>query len=545
MTREKVPRRAGKRDAGADRLATYRAKRDFGATPEPAGTPGDAGASRFVVQRHRARRLHYDLRLEIDGVLASWAVPKGPTLDPKARQLAVHVEDHPIEYFDFEGIIPDGEYGGGDVIVWDWGTWQPAKTTDPAPAIERGELHFDLRGEKLTGRFALVRKDGARDVGRDDREQWLLVHKNDDHAEPGWDPEDLPRSVKSGRTNDEVAAEPDAYWRGDAPAAEAAVRLRSPGYEAVTESELAALDELGRAGTWRVAGRDLKLTNLDKVLFPGRGAEDAVTKRDLVRYHALIAPFMLPYLEGRPINTHRYPDGVGKPGFWHKEIPDHAPDWITRWHNTEADEDETRCYAVIDSVATLVWMANFGAIELHPWTSRLPEVRRPSWALVDIDPGERTDFDDVLVLARLYRTALEHLKLAGMPKATGQRGIQIWIPIRAGYTFTDTREWVHTLSRTVGRVVPELVSWEWQKDRRKGLARLDYTQNAINKTLVAPFSARPAPGAPVSVPITWDELDDPDLAPDRWTVRTVVDRVREAGDPLAPLIGRAQTLPTL
>ncbi|MFZ0873617.1 MAG: DNA polymerase ligase N-terminal domain-containing protein, partial [Pseudonocardiaceae bacterium] len=154
----------GVRDASSDqqeRLHSYRAKRDFSVTAEPAGSAAREGQSRFVVQRHRARRLHYDLRLEVNGVLVSWAVPKGPTLDPKARQLAVHVEDHPIEYFDFEGIIPKGEYGGGDVIVWDWGTWQPAETDDPARAIERGELHFDLHGEKLAGRFVLIRRDEA------------------------------------------------------------------------------------------------------------------------------------------------------------------------------------------------------------------------------------------------------------------------------------------------------------------------------------------------------------------------------------------------
>jgi len=132
-----------------------------------------------------------------------------------------------------------------------------------------------------------------------------------------------------------------------------------------------------------------------------------------------------------------------------------------------------------------------------------------------------------------------------MPKVTGKRGIQIWVPVRPGYRFADTRVWVEKVSKAVGRTLPDLVSWEWQKDRRRGLARLDYTQNAINKTLVAPFSPRPAPGAPVSVPIQWEELDDPELRPDRWTIRTVVDRVREVGDPLAPLIGRPQELPPL
>src|SRR3546814_1429882 len=130
-----------------ERLERDRSMRGFDVTPEPSGSepPADAG-NRFVVQRHRARRLHYDVRLEMGGVLVSWAVPKGPTLDPKARRLAVHVEDHPLDYFDFEGVIPAGEYGGGDVIVWDWGTWTPAKGDDPLEAVAAGELHADLAG---------------------------------------------------------------------------------------------------------------------------------------------------------------------------------------------------------------------------------------------------------------------------------------------------------------------------------------------------------------------------------------------------------------
>ena len=205
-------------------LDEYRRRRDFSRTPEPSGDAGGAADRdpRFVVQRHRARRLHYDLRLEVGGVLVSWAVPKGPTLDPKVRRAAFHVEDHPLEYIDFEGIIPAGGYGGGDVIVWDAGTWRPSEEfADAGRALAGGELHLDIFGEKLRGRFVLIRtgKDG-------DRDRWLLLHKRDEFARGGWDPEQHPRSVLSGRTNDEVKADPDHLWRSDRPAASAAVPLK-------------------------------------------------------------------------------------------------------------------------------------------------------------------------------------------------------------------------------------------------------------------------------------------------------------------------------
>jgi bifunctional non-homologous end joining protein LigD len=163
-------------------------------------------------------------------------------------------------------------------------------------------------------------------------------------------------------------------------------------------------------------------------------------------------------------------------------------------------------------------------------------------ALIDLDPGSDTTWKDLLVLARLHRTALEHLGVRARAKVTGRRGIQIWIPITRGPAFDETRAWVEQLSKSVGAVVPELVSWKWHVRERGGLARLDYTQNAINRTLVAPYSARPAPGAPVSAPIEWDELDDRTLRPDRFTIRTVLARLAERGDLFADVLRGGQQL---
>jgi bifunctional non-homologous end joining protein LigD len=515
--------------AANEKLAAYRHKRDFSRTPEPSGDQQpDGDQRRFVVQRHRARRLHYDFRLEIGGVLVSWAVPRGLTLDPKVRRAAFHVEDHPMEYFDFEGVIPKGEYGGGDVIVWDVGTW----TLDKG-SVDGGELHFDLYGEKLRGRFVLVRtKPGP-------KEEWLLLHKKDDYAVAGWNPEDYPRSVLSGRTNDDVKADPDRMWRSDLPVERAAVTLKAP---PITDEELAELDQLKDNGTWEVFGRKLKVTNLDKVLFPGK---TPVTKREFLRYSAQIAPTVVPYLQQRPMNLHRFPNGAQAKGFWHKQLPDHAPDWLPRWENPGADPGESHTYLVVDEPAALVWAANFGGVEWHAWTSRIDHPDDPTYALIDLDPGETTDWQDLLVLARVHRDALAHLKVSGCAKVTGRRGIQIWIPIAPGPSFDETRTWVRHLSEAVGAVLPELVSFKWQRESRRGLARLDYTQNAINKTLVAPYSPRAAAEAPVSAPISWDELDDPGLRPDGFTIRSLPERLAAKGDLFREALQFTQRLPPL
>jgi bifunctional non-homologous end joining protein LigD len=548
-----VPRGGGGNRSGGSRrqrpaerepLGRYQSKRDFTRTPEPAGaTPPapDGGPRRFAVQRHRARRRHYDLRFEIDGVLVSWAVPNGPTLDPTVKRLAVHVEDHPIEYLYFEGVIPRGEYGGGDVIVWDTGIWEPHGTDDPAAAVAAGELHADVYGSKLRGRLVLIR----RGRGGEDSDQWLLLHKDDEYAVRGWNPEDYPKSVLSGRTNEEVRADPERMWRSDLPPAEASITLRPPVIPGPDDQELAALEDLGGTGWWEAFGRRLRLTNLDKELFPGRDGEPPVTKRELISYTARIAPVVLPYLAGRPLNMHRFPGGADEPGFWQKQLPEHAPDWIPRWHDPDAERGKTTTYLVADEPAALVWAVNFGAMEWHPWTSLAAHRDSPTYALIDIDPGEATPWDDVLVLARLHRTALEHLGVRAAAKLTGRRGIHIWIPVADGLSFHDTRTWTAQLSKAIGAVVPELVSWKWDRGDRGGRARLDYTQNVHHKTLVAPYSPRAAAGAAVSAPIGWDELDDPSLRPDSFTIRSEPGRVAERGDLFRTVLDRSQQLPPI
>jgi len=198
------------RARGDDPLADYKAKRDFGKTPEPGPKRARKGGNRFVIQKHAARRTHFDFRLEHDGVLKSWAVTRGPSLDPSQKRLAVRTEDHPLDYGGFEGVIPKGEYGGGPVMIWDEGTWEPLG--DPDTGLAKGDLKFRLHGKRLHGDFVLVRMKKDRRGGK--RENWLLIKKRDAYSGDGAEPtETYDTSVKTGRTMDEIATGADsAVW---------------------------------------------------------------------------------------------------------------------------------------------------------------------------------------------------------------------------------------------------------------------------------------------------------------------------------------------
>ena len=197
------------RPGSRDLLATYKAKRDFGKTPEPKAKRERAKGNSFVIQKHAARRTHFDFRLEHDGVLKSWAVTKGPSLDPHEKRLAVRTEDHPLEYGGFEGVIPKGEYGGGPVMIWDEGTWEPIG--DPDEGLAKGDLKFRLHGHRLNGDYVLVRMKKDRTGGK--RENWLLIKKRDDYAGDGSEPtQDFDTSVKSGRSMDQILTGDSAIW---------------------------------------------------------------------------------------------------------------------------------------------------------------------------------------------------------------------------------------------------------------------------------------------------------------------------------------------
>jgi len=888
-------------------LSEYQRKRDFSKTSEPKGAPDASGGNRFVVQKHWATRLHYDFRLEMEGVLVSWAIPKGPTLNPAERRLAAHVEDHPVSYYDFEGTIPKGEYGGGTVMVWDWGTYALEEST-PAESLRRGEVKFRLNGVRLTGRYALVRTRSDKD--------WLLIKKKDEAADPSFDIQHFDTSVKTGRTKEEIEQGQDAVWssrrdagggglinlanaekgpmprtlepmkaqlvdaafdddrwlfevkwdgirlvsfidngkvslqtragrivddeypqlqavsrlvnakqavldgeivaldeegrpsfqllqnRGKEPhpmqyvvfdivyldgqrlfrvpledrkrllrdivrdsdllkysehvlgegkaffkaaqqkqlegivaklrdspyqpgmrssawlkikavrqqevviggfteprggrrhfgalivgvyedgkfvyaghvgggfdersleslaklmkplivktspfsgepprgnekptwvrpklvaevkfaewtrdgvmrqpvflglrddvdprevrrelphdadremaqakraptargkrqqvahktstrvarsrvsapskatatdipdtplskaAAQIAKKLRTD-IRGATASELEALDAIKTEGNWEVGGRIVHLTNLHKLLFP----EDRYSKRDLIRYYVQVAPVMIPYYKDRPLSMNPHPDGIHGKSYWVKDKPDYAPEWIPTFRYQ--DQKGLKDWILIEEVATLAWLANHAVIDMHPWYSRVDKPEYPDWSVIDLDPAEGATFKDVVAVAKVMKSALDHLELTGVLKTTGQSGLHIYIPIERRYTLEESRGFVAKLAHMIAELMPEKVTEVWEVKRRTGKIRIDYTQNVINKTLAGPYSVRPALRAPVSAPIAWRELDDPRLRPDKWTIKTLGDRLLEVGDLFHDALTLHQRLPAL
>src|SRR3954470_2726959 len=230
---------AGSTRSARAQLAEYRKKRDFSRTREPSGekevAPTRAGRLRFVIQKHAASHLHFDLRLELDGVMKSWAVPKGPSLDPSVKRLAMQVEDHPIDYNTFEGTIPKGEYGGGTVMLWDRGTYSSDIASSPdeeedaiREGLKRGDLKITFHGERLHGSFALIRMKFARD-GSSSKPQWLLIKHRDEFAAQEDVVADNMTSVDSGRTMEEIASGKSRVWRSNRePKKSVAVSQRKP-----------------------------------------------------------------------------------------------------------------------------------------------------------------------------------------------------------------------------------------------------------------------------------------------------------------------------
>ncbi len=794
-------------------LAEYRRKRDFSRTPEPKGRgPKKRAAARYVVHRHHATRLHWDVRLEMRGILASWAVPQGPPLEAGKRRLAVHTEDHPIEYLTFHGVIPDG-YGAGTMTIWDTGTYEVVEDKRDREG-EESEYKIRFHGERLTGEYVLVKT--RQNEGRD----WLMILHGEpppDHAldrkispmlaisseepfdsddftfEPKWDGVRTLAFVDGGVVRlqtrnllDCTAQYPEAHGIAEA---------LTGAYQAIVDGEIVALDERGvpsfqrlqsrmhvqdegkirtlrrttpvyyevfdllwadgqdltrlplrerqrrlalavtpmghvrrhegfvgegralfsaaqqqglegivakrldspyvegRSAAWvkikaqrtmecviggwtegkggrakdlgalllgvhrdgkldpvghvgtgfdartlkdllamlreresptmpfsrkprtndvahwcvpelvcevrytditsegylrqpaylglrsdvdpreatgearlfsaetaqreaareartgparpakpservpavlTVDGRRIKLSNLDKVLWP----EDGYTKADLIRYYVDVAPYLIPWVRDRPLTLKPFPDGIHGPSYYRKDKPQFTPPWIASWRDPEEEEND---YLLCNDLPSLVWMANYTAIEIHPRLARVDQPDRPDFVMIDLDPAEGSTWEEVREVALVVRGILEEMDLEGFPKTTGSRGIHVLVPVARRYSFDETRAFAERVGIAARERVPKLVTLEFTKARRRGVY-VDYLQNTRGKSTAGPYSVRPKPRAPVSAPLAWDEI--PALGrPDAFTIANMRDRLAQKGDLLGPSLSLAQRLP--
>lgn len=511
-TRALAPSRAKPVTPVAQRLVNYRAKRHFGVTPEPKGatTAAPKESLSFVIQKHAARQLHYDFRLELDGVLLSWSVPKGPSLRPGDRRLAVRTEDHPLEYADFEGIIPKGEYGGGTVIVWDRGTWTP--DGDARAGMRKGKLTFTLQGEKLRGRFHLARTklDSAK------RENWLLFKGKDENARVGSDiVSEQPESTISGRTVEQVAATPDRIWHSNRPANEQGsaptVSQRSKPSEPVARTpDLAAL--VKRLPV------DFGLTNLDKVLY----ADQKVRKAELIAYFASVASHMLPHVADRPLTLVRCPQGTGHKCFFQKHAYAGVPPVVLRVPIRE--EEHVEEYMAVRDLEGLVALAQLGALEVHTWVCHTTDVEHPDQFVFDIDPDEALHWDRVVEAAFDTKRQLEKYGLASFVKTTGGKGLHVVAPVEPGLNWEQHKNFSRAIAEAIARENPQQYLTTMRKALRKGKIFLDYLRNGRGATAVAPYSTRARPGANVATPLTWQELEH-GVDPKSFNVFNVIDRL--------------------
>jgi bifunctional non-homologous end joining protein LigD len=791
-------------------LAEYNQKRRFSDTPEPKGKLRKSGKKlEFVIQKHHATRLHYDFRLELDGVLKSWAVPKGPSLNPGDKRLAMMVEDHPYEYRKFEGTIPEGNYGAGSVIIWDRGWYELDRQEDSWPAtlrdgLDKGELKFILHGEKLNGSFALIKTPhmGAK--------AWLLIKHRDKYASEK-DVTKLDKSVISGQPvdpepdsaedaakapksklptkvkpmlatlTDEAFDDPDwiyeikwdgyraiGTWDGQTaelysrngldfsqkypPVFEALRQLKKP---AVIDGEVVVLDKDGKSrfellqnygndggqlvyyvfdllwldghdvtdlplaerkkllksivpkslqirysdhiedhGTaffksaqkaklegimakdkhslyrpgvrtdqwlkikthlrqeaiicgfteprgsrqhigalilgvhkrgklkyvghasagsnaaklkelrqnleklevanspfsekirpnapvhwvrpkllaevsfseWTKDGlmrqpifkglrtdkdpkeviveksksikaghsniSKLELSHLDKVFWPEKG----YTKGDLVNYYRGISEVMLPYIKDRPHNLLRQPNGYKGKSFFRKDMGDLPPEWVKTVSIYSESNEKDINYMVCDSVDSLLYMVQLGSIEINPWNSRVKNLTKPDWVVIDLDP-EDVPFNQVVEVANIVRLVTEELSIPTYPKTSGKTGIHIYMPLAAKYDYDQAKKFGEILAHLVHRRTDNITSLERSPAKRQKKIYLDFLQNREGQTLAAPYSVRPTKDATVSTPLKWEELNSR-LKPTMFTIKNMQKRLDKVGDLWQPVIGK-------
>ncbi|TRO64115.1 DNA ligase D [Christiangramia sabulilitoris] len=783
-------------------LDEYIKKRNFSDTPEPGGDYDKSDKHRFVFQRHRASRLHYDLRLEMEGVLKSWAVPKGPSMNPGDKRLAVQTEDHPIKYLTFEGVIPKGNYGAGKMKIWDSGTFRSAISEKSlSQQYKEGNLKLLFRGEKVKGEFALLKTERE-----GQQNHWLLIKKKDTYStDLLYDAEDYrgditeenridpkvkkldPRAVIKpmlATTAKKIFNHPDwiyeLKWDGyrmiahienskvsltsrngisyDSRFPDLVRDLQSIPHEVILDGEVVALNEkglpafqelqnysessgyelkyyvfdmlylnghsmldlplldrkslipeilqdtslslycdhietmgtafyekaieagmegiiakkasstyvpgyrsenwlkvkafesqealicgyteskgalfgslilgmykngkleyIGNVGTgfsakdqkdileklqssktgrspfeekinlkgriahwvnpqlicevrfseWtrtgkmrhpifkglredkeitevtkenqadqtqdtpvsissnslEIGGRKVNITNLEKIYWPDSG----LRKYDLIDYYLHVSDYILPYLIDRPQNLHRHPNGINKPGFYQKDNEGLLAKWLNTFKIYSASSKRDIDYLLCQDEASLLYMANLGCIELNPWNSKINELDSPDYAVIDLDPSPKNTFKQVIEVAQVSKEILDAADIPAFCKTSGSSGLHIYIPLNAKYSYDEARDFIKLLCYFINERTRDLTTMERALKKRNGKIYLDYLQNRRGQTLASAYCVRPRPGAPVSAPIQWDELNT-DLRIKDFNIQNMPARLQDKGD---------------
>jgi bifunctional non-homologous end joining protein LigD len=316
------------------------------------------------------------------------------------------------------------------------------------------------------------------------------------------------------------------------PKAEAAIELEP----AVSGGRRTLLNPSEQTQVRAVSGHQLKFNNLSKVFWPKEG----YTKRDLLNYYYQSAPYILPYLKNRPQSLNRFPNGIVGKSFYQKDVTATAPDWVKQFpYHTSTGEDKN--FLVVEDEASLLWMANLGAIEMNPWNSTIKKPDHPDWCIIDLDPTEKNSFEQVIRTALVVKQVLADLDVTGYPKTSGSTGIHIYIPMGARYTYDECQAFGKLIATRVHAALPKITSIERLTNRRKGCIYVDYLQNRPKATLAAPYSVRPKPGATVSMPLFWEEVKK-GLKMQHFTLKNAMERIRSEGDIFKPVLGKGVNL---
>lgn len=288
-----------------------------------------------------------------------------------------------------------------------------------------------------------------------------------------------------------------------------------------------------------IHGNEVRVTHLEKVYWP----EDGFTKGDLIKYYIDMSQWIVPYIQDRPLVMSRYPNGITGEFFYHKHLPeDQAPPYIRTARMESKDREGGINYIIGSGMETLVFMANLGAIELHPWFSRIDSLDYPDWAIFDLDPAEGATFEDTVLVAQLIHQLLDQLKVKHIPKTSGATGLHIYVPLEPIYTYDQVQEFVELVGWIVVQVVPEKATiYDRMVKHRNGKVYVDYLQNMKGKTITGVYSVRPHPRAPISTPLYWDEVTS-SLRPDQFNLKTIEKRIATVGDLFQEVIQGKQTI---